>query len=85
MAILSIGRNRRGKPTKKSSRGAIIFLFLFALPFAGGGTFVGYLAGSTLTTWVRAQSWEEVPARISSAELDVNSGDDGTTYRVRAT
>ncbi len=85
MAILSIGKNRRGKPAKKSSRGAIIFLFLFALPFAGGGTFVGYLAGSMLTTWVRAQSWEEVPARISSAELDVNSGDDGTTYRVRAT
>lgn len=84
MATFSIGRTQREKTGKKSSRGAIVLLFLFALPFAGGGTFVGYLAGSMLTTWVRAQSWQEVPTRILSAELDVNYGDDSTTYRVRA-
>lgn len=84
MATFSIGGRRGKKPAKKASRGAIIFLILFALPFAGGGTFVGYLAGSMLTTWVRAQSWQEVPARILSVELDVNHGDDSTTYRVRA-
>lgn len=84
MATFSIGRRRGKKPAKKAGRGAVIFLILFALPFAGGGTFVGYLAGSMLTTWVRAQSWQEVPARILSVELDVNHGDDSTTYRVRA-
>ena len=84
MAKLSFGKGTQGKPGKKPGRGAIVFLVLFALPFAGGGTFVGYLAGSMLTTWVRAQSWDEVPARIVSADLDVNSGDDSTTYRVRA-
>ncbi len=69
---------------KKTGRRAIIFLILFALPFAGVGTFVGYLAGSTLTTWVRAQSWDEVPATLLSANLVVNSGSDSTTYRVEA-
>jgi hypothetical protein len=66
------------------SRGAIVFLVLFALPFAGTGTFVAYLAGSMLFTWVRAQSWQEAPARILSTELDVNRDADTTTYRVRA-
>ncbi len=70
---------------KKPGRRAIIFLILFALPFAGTGTFVGYLAGSTLTTWMRAQSWDEVPATLLSANLVVNSGSDSTTYRVEAT
>ncbi len=69
---------------KKPGRRAIIFLILFALPFAGVGTFVGYLAGSTLTTWARAQSWDEVPATLLSANLVVNSDSDGTTYRVEA-
>ncbi len=85
MATFSIGRKSRNEPEKKSGKRAVVFLILFALPFAGGGTFVGYLAASMLTTWVRAQSWEEVPARILSADLDVNHGDDSTTYRVRAT
>lgn len=80
----STGNDPGGKPAKKMSRGAIVFLILFALPFAGAGTFVGYLAGSMLVTWSRAQSWQEAPARILSAELDVNREDDSTTYRVRA-
>ena len=41
---LSIRLGSSTKTTKKSSWGAAIFLCLFALPFAGGGTFVGYLA-----------------------------------------
>jgi len=84
VATLSIGKRSRKRSKKTSSWGAIVFLILFALPFAGGGTFVGYLAGSTVVTWARAQSWDEVPAHILSADLDVNSGDDSTTYRVRA-
>ena len=70
---------------KKPTRRAVIFLMLFALPFAGGGTFVGYLAGSMLVNWARAGSWVEVPARILHTDLDVNHGDDSTTYRVEAT
>ncbi|MCH7823544.1 MAG: DUF3592 domain-containing protein [Acidobacteria bacterium] len=69
---------------KKTGRAAIIFLIVFALPFAGVGTFAGYLAGSTLTTWVRAQSWDQVPATLLSVNLDVNTGGDSTTYRVEA-
>jgi len=83
VVTFSIGTNKREQAGKKPSRRVMIFLFLFALPFAGAGTFVGYLAGSMLTTWGRAQSWQEVPASILSAELDVNYGDN-TTYRVRA-
>jgi len=82
MAELSLGiKNRKGK---KSNRRAVVFLLIFALPFAGGGTFVGYLAGSMLVDWVQAQSWDEVPARILSTDLDVNHGDDSTTYKVSA-
>jgi len=84
VATFSFGRSTDNKPRKKTSRGAVIFLILFALPFAGGGTFVGYLGGSMLATWVQARSWDEVPARILSADLDVNRGDDSDTYRVRA-
>ena len=82
MAELSFGIKK--KKGDKSNRRAIVFLLLFALPFAGGGTFVGYLAGSMLLEWVQAQSWDEVPARILSTDLDVNHGDDSTTYKVNA-
>lgn len=62
----------------------VVLLVLFALPFAAVGTFTGYLASSSVITWVRAKSWEEVPARIISADLDASSSDGSTTYRVRA-
>ncbi|MGD8328681.1 MAG: DUF3592 domain-containing protein [Acidobacteriota bacterium] len=84
MARISTTVEKDSKDGKKSGRGAVIFLFLFALPFAGAGTFVGYLGVSGIIAWSRAQSWVEVPARIISADLDVNHGDDSTTYRVRA-
>jgi len=59
-------------------------LILFATPFAGGGLFVGYLALSMVLGWVEVLSWQEVPARIHSAELIENVGDDSVTYRVEA-
>lgn len=62
----------------------MICLLLFALPFAGVGTFVGYLAGASVSSWVRAQSWEMVPARILSANLEVSHDSDATTYRIEA-
>lgn len=84
MANLSFTRRAGAKPGKKSNRRAVVFLILFSLPFAGGGTFVGYLAASMLVDWGQALTWEETPARVLSADLDVNHGDDSTTYRVRA-
>ena len=38
-----------------------------------------------LFTWLNMRHWEEVPAQITSAELDHVHGDDGTTYRALAT
>jgi len=85
VATFSIGRTRNGgKGKKKPGRGAVILLILFALPFAGVGTFVGYLAGSMIATWRQTGSWIEVPATIVSTDLDVSRGDDSDTYRVRA-
>ena len=74
----------KGLGDKNAGRGAMIFLLLFALPFAGVGTFVGYTAGSMIASWTRAQSWEQVPARILSTNLEANSDGDTTTYRVEA-
>ncbi len=74
----------RGQVGKKTGHGSVIMLLLFALPFAGGGTFVGYLVGSRVAGWTSAQSWDEVPARILSADLATSRGSDTTTYRVDA-
>ncbi len=66
---------------KKRSLGCLI---LFALPFAGGGLFVAFLAARSLTGWVEARDWVETPARITHAGLEVHHGDDSTTYEVVA-
>lgn len=84
MAGLTLDAGHGKKPQKKASRGAMIFLFLFATPFAAVGTFVGYLSVSMVTDWSAARSWVEVPARILSADLGVSHGDDSTTYSVTA-
>ncbi|NHZ73762.1 MAG: DUF3592 domain-containing protein, partial [Nitrospirae bacterium] len=67
----------------KSSRG-LGCLFLFALPFAAAGLFVGYLASRSLVTWYEARDWVETPAHILQADLEVNQGSDSTTYQVTA-
>jgi hypothetical protein len=67
----------------KSKRG-LGCLILFALPFAVGGLFTGYLAARTLWTWHQARDWVETPARILDTKLDVNQDSDSTTYRVTA-
>jgi hypothetical protein len=73
-----------GNKKRPSARGGAVLLILFSLPFAGGGTLVGYLAGSMVLSWARAQSWEEVPARILAADLESHRGDDSITYEVTA-
>ena len=59
-------------------------LILFALPFAAAGLFVGFLTVRMLWLWVEVRDWQEVPARIVDARLNVSSGDDSDTYKVEA-
>lgn len=84
MAGLTFNAGHGKKPGKNTSRGAMLILFLFATPFAGGGTLVGYLGVSMASQWWQARSWAEVPARILSADLNASQDDDSTTYSVVA-
>ncbi|ABA88722.1 hypothetical protein Pcar_1476 [Syntrophotalea carbinolica DSM 2380] len=68
--------------TNTQSKG-IGCLLLFALPFAGAGTFVAYLLLSSLWFHFAMQKWEEVPVRILSTSLQVQRGD-SNTYKVSA-
>ena len=61
--------------------GGVLFLALFALPFAGVGTFMLWLSVSTIQRSRAASSWPEVPCQILSSSLKSNSSSDSTTYR----
>lgn len=61
-----------------------LFLLLFSLPFAGVGTFMGYLTVSCLVQWHQMQSWIEIPATILASDLKTSHSDDSTTYKVTA-
>ena len=61
-----------------------LFILLFSLPFAGVGTFMGYLTVSCLMQWQAMRSWIEVPATIIASDLETHHSDDSTTYRVTA-
>ncbi len=65
------------KSGKKSGRGGGVFLVLFGLPFAGVGVFMGWMAGSTLLDYARAQHWTEVPATIDTLDLEHHSDSEG--------
>jgi hypothetical protein len=66
------------------SRKGLGCLILFALPFAAAGLLVGFFAGKMLWFWIDVRDWQEVPARVVHTELITNTGDDSTTYDVRA-
>jgi hypothetical protein len=58
---------------------------LFLLPFAAVGTFMFYMIFSDLYGYIKMQSWEEVPARILTANLESHSDSDGgSTYKATA-
>lgn len=57
---------------------------LFGLPFAAVGTFMGWMAVSTVWRSYEMSSWTEVPATILEARLESHAGDDSTTYSVKA-
>jgi hypothetical protein len=58
--------------SRKATRKESVGCFLFSLPFAALGIFMAYLYFADLFRWARMQTWEEVPARILSADLEVN-------------
>ncbi len=60
-------------------------LTLFSLPFMGVGIFMGWLAYSSYSEAEAMKEWNEVPAVITSAELESHRGDDSTTYKCVAT
>lgn len=67
------------------SGGQLGCIGLFLLPFAAVGTFMFYLILSDLFGFIKMQSWEEVPARIVTANLESHSDSDGgTTYKTTA-
>ena len=78
-------RHRWGKlvavDKKRRSVGCLI---LFSLPFTVGGLFVAFLAVRSLSGWIEVRDWVPTPARIVHAELEVNHGDDSTTYEAVA-
>jgi hypothetical protein len=69
---------------KDGGKSGPVFLFLFGIPFAGVGLFMGWLMVRQIGGAIRAEGWPEAPAMIVSAELRESSGDDSTTYEARA-
>lgn len=71
---------------KASNNGGSWFLMLFALPFSAVG--IGMLLLGVLPTlydWSRMQFWNEVPARVVSAQLNTHRGSkSGSSYSVSA-
>jgi Protein of unknown function (DUF3592) len=73
-----------GRKAKKQEKAGVGCLVLFSLPFAGVGVVMTWLMVSTVLAWHGMQSWDQAPAQILHAELEVHQGDDSTTYSVEA-
>lgn len=69
---------------EKKDRVGVGCLALFAIPFAAVGVLAAFWMGRSLMTWTSAQGWDEVPAHLTSVNLEEHDGDDSTTYRVVA-
>lgn len=61
------------------------FLFIFGLIFFAAGMGVGVFGFKALYLSSQAKDWLPVSMTITSTQLDVNTGDDSTTYQVLAT
>ena len=57
-----------------------IFILLFALPFAGFGTWMLWLVGSELGDAWAMRGWESVNAELERAGVETRRGDDSDTY-----
>jgi hypothetical protein len=60
-------------------------MLLFALPFAGFGSFMLYSVGSDLADAWQMQAWQPVEGRLIDAGYETRSGDESTTYKAYAT
>src|SRR5262245_36140819 len=70
------------KPRDRTAAGC---LALFALPFAAVGVGALYFSLDHVWSWARMSRWETVPAQLESLDLATHSGDETSTYEVRAT
>ena len=61
------------------------FLFLFALPFAGFGSWMAYSIGSECFEAVAMRDWQPVSATLLTAGYSTHRGDDSTSYKAYAT
>lgn len=68
----------------KDTRKGLGCLILFALPFAAVGVVMAVIIGMSLWEFYQMRQWVEVPAVIQDAGLESHTGDDSTTYSVRA-
>lgn len=59
-------------------------LSLFGLPFFAAGAFMSFLYFSGLVQWWQAQTWEEVPCQIESAEIKNSSDSDSKSSKATA-
>jgi len=66
---------------KLSNLGGSGCLALFALPFAGVGVGMLWLAIPTVAQSRAAAEWVETPCKILSAEMEVSRGSDSTSYK----
>lgn len=71
------------KSKKKQGSGAGC-MTLFGLPFAGISVFTSWMLGSMLWLGYASSSWEEVPADITSIQIETHRGEDNDTYSVVA-
>jgi hypothetical protein len=62
-----------------------IFMVLFALPFAGFGSFMLYSVGSDLADAWQMQGWQPVQGRLLEAGYETRSDEESTTYKAYAT
>ncbi len=79
-------KERSAKQADSQTQSGSWFLILLGLPFLAVG--IGMLALAVLPTlydWARMQSWQELPARVVSAQLITHrGGKSGNTYSVSA-
>jgi len=62
-----------------------LFLLLFALPFAGFGTWMAYSIGSECYQAAAMRDWQPVNATLLTAGYTTHRGDDSTSYKAYAT
>ena len=72
------------KGSRETSKGVLIGVALFALPFAGFGLLAMGFAAKVVLGWNEARGWSETPAYIVEAQLKASRGDDAVTHRLEA-